>query len=493
VVTDIDVARVSDDFARLVLPEFARDRLVISQGVDAEGRERLIMPEGPAGAAVAHNIAVRLNRACVTEHGDPEVVAAALDELHAERPVGDSTTDATGGLAELEDLAEVDERDVRALLEASERDLLSTSGRAPVVKLVNGLLFEALRRRASDIHVQSRGDQMVVRFRIDGVLLDARSLPRKLLGPVVSRVKVMAKMDIAERRLPQDGRASVTIGDKEIDLRVSSLPTAGGERLVIRLLDKRQTGFFELANLGLDDLEAGRLREVCSRSHGMLLVTGPTGSGKTTTLYSVLREVGKPELNIMTLEDPIEYELPGVSQSQINTKKGVTFATGLRHVLRQDPDIIMVGEVRDGETGRVAVQSALTGHLVLSTLHTNSAAGAITRLADLGVEPYLINASLSAVMAQRLVRRLCDACAGSGCESCLQLGFRGRVGLFELMVINDEIRELITRGVGVPELTAAGRRAGMRTLRESGDLRMQQGVTTLAEVKRVTLVEEAVA
>ncbi len=474
-----------------MLPEFARERLVISQGVDRDGRERLVTAGGPSDAVVAHNISARLGRECVVQHADPEAIAAALDALHAEQ-TGEEGPEADAGVAGFASLAEVDAADIRTILEANERDLLSTAGRAPVVKLVNGLLFEALRRRASDVHVQSRGESMVVRFRIDGVLVDARSLPRKLLDPVVSRVKVMAKMDIAERRLPQDGRASVTIGDKEIDLRVSSLPTAGGERLVIRLLDKRQTGFFELVNLGLDDLEAQRLREVCSRSHGMLLVTGPTGSGKTTTLYSILREVGKPELNIMTLEDPIEYELPGVSQSQINTKKGVTFATGLRHVLRQDPDIIMVGEVRDGETARVAVQSALTGHLVLSTLHTNSAAGAITRLSDLGVEPYLINASLSAVMAQRLVRRVCEACKGDGCESCLKLGFRGRVGLFELMVINDELRELITQGAGVPELTEAGRRAGMRTLRESGERRMAQGVTTLAEVKRVTLVEEAV-
>ncbi|MBL0922078.1 MAG: type II/IV secretion system protein, partial [Phycisphaerales bacterium] len=332
---------------------------------------------------------------------------------------------------------------------------------------------------------------VVVRYRVDGALIEAHRLPRRLLDPIVGRVKVMAQMDIAERRLPQDGRAAVTIGGQEIDLRVSSLPTAQGERLVIRLLDKRRTELFDLERLGMPPEARRRFAALCERPHGMILVTGPTGSGKTTTLYSALLRLNRSELNIMTLEDPIEYELPGISQSQINPRKGVTFGSGLRHVLRQDPDVIMVGEIRDAETAKIAVQSALTGHLVFSTLHTNSAASAVTRLVDLGVEPYLINAALTATLAQRLVRTLCADCRGAGCAECSGKGFRGRLGLYELLVMDARLRELVAGGASASALHEAAVRAGMQTLREGGLAAVANGLTTRSEVDRVTLADEA--
>ena len=477
--------RVGREFIDRIPLEFAREHLVLSQGREGVASERLVLSGRDTDGLIVHNVSARLGRACVARVAPADEIAAAIDELAATAPSSDSTDDQEREL----DIDGLEETDIDALLEASERDLLATTGRGPVVKLVNALLFEALRKGASDVHVQDRGDGVVVRYRVDGVLEDIRRLPSRLLIPIASRVKVMAKMDIAERRLPQDGRATVTLGNgrasgadsAEIDLRISTLPTARGERLVIRLLDKRNLGFFRLENLGMPADIQRRFERVCRLSHGMVLVTGPTGSGKTTTLYSVLRTLDTTELNVMTLEDPIEYELPGISQSQINLRKGVTFATGLRHVLRQDPDVIMVGEIRDGETARMAIQSALTGHLVFSTLHTNSAASAVTRLIDLGVEPYLINASLSAVLAQRLVRRRVGD------------GFKGRVGLFELLVIDRTIKELIAGAKGTAtagDIHETARRQGMLSLREAGLAAVERGVTTIEEVDRATLVDD---
>ena len=353
---------------------------------------------------------------------------------------------------------------------------------------------------ASDVHVQPRADALIVRYRVDGVLAEARRLPRKLTEPIISRIKVMARMDIAERRLPQDGRTSVSIGDHEIDLRISSIPTAQGERVVVRLLDKGRTDAFALDQLGMAEEMQQTFARICERPHGMLLVTGPTGSGKSTTLYSVLRKLDAESVNIMTLEDPIEYELPGVSQSQVNVRKGITFVTGLRHILRQDPDVIMVGEIRDGETARIAIQSALTGHLVFSTLHTNDAAGAVVRLMDLGIEPYLVNASLAAVLAQRLVRTICPACRGgplmAECTTCRGRGFRGRTGIYELLIMDEEIRELVGQGGGVAtvaRISQIARARGMQTLREAGQAAVIAGRTTRHEVDRVTLVDVAMS
>ncbi len=338
------------------------------------------------------------------------------------------------------------------------------------------------------MHVQPLDDRTLVRYRLDGVLHTARELPRTSTASVVSRIKVMGRMDIAERRIPQDGRATVTIGTRPVDLRISTLPTSYGERAVLRLLDNSQQ-LCDFDQIGMPPEVATPFLERAQRTNGIILVTGPTGSGKTTTLYSTLRRIGSAQINIMTIEDPIEYELSttglAVSQSQINPRKGVTFANGLRHILRQDPDVVMVGEIRDAETARMAIQASLTGHLVFSTLHTNDAASAVTRLVDLGIEAYLVSASLSAVLAQRLVRLIHDQCQGQGCEDCLDTGFRGRTGLFELMVIDEPTRELISRGAALADLRTAAQASGLRTLREEGQRLVAAGRTTRTEAHRV--------
>src|SRR5437762_3366916 len=325
------------------------------------------------------------------------------------------------------------------------------------------MLFEAVKSNASDVHIQPYEERLVVRTRVDGVLYDAFTLPKNVQEEVVSRVKVMGRMNIAEKRLAQDGRATVQIGDRVVDLRIASLPTSFGERIVIRLLDK-SARLYELPDLGMDPIALARFSKLISAEHGLILVTGPTGSGKSTTLYAALQQINSKECNVITLEDPIEYALDGVSQIQVSEKKGMTFASGLRSVLRQDPDVIMVGEIRDRETAAMAIQSALTGHLVFSTLHTNDAASAVTRLLDLGIEPYLLASSLRGVLAQRLVRRVCAQCAapyepsalelqwlgvsreqtagmrlGPGCPACRQTGYRGRFGAFELLLIDDSV------------------------------------------------------
>ncbi|MCA9293228.1 MAG: type II/IV secretion system protein [Phycisphaerales bacterium] len=487
--TPVDPVLATDLFLTRVPLTFAREHLVLSQGV-RNGQEIIALTGGEGDSVVLHNLAVRLGRSCVAVSADAESIALAIDRLAEQHEAVQSMTPSDGSSIAEED-TEVD-ADLEALLRASDRDLLSTQGRAPVVRLVNGLLFRALQDRASDVHVQPEADQVAVRYRVDGVLRDAQRLPARALEPIVARVKVIAGMDIAERRLPQDGRTTVTIGQAAIDLRVSTLPTALGERLVIRLLDKRDRGKFELSKLGMPEPIQQHFERLCASSHGLILVTGPTGSGKTTTLYSALRRYDTRELNVMTLEDPIEYELPGISQSQVNLKKGVTFASGLRHILRQDPDVIMVGEIRDADTARIAIQSALTGHLVYSTLHTNSAAGAVSRLVDLGVEPYLINASLRAILAQRLVRRRCTSCSDvnqASCEACHGTGFRGRIGLFELLVMSNALRTAVQIGTTVSELQKRAEAEGMTTLRRAGLGLVERAVTTMEEVDRVTLLD----
>ena len=391
-------------------------------------------------------------------------------------------------------------------------DLLDVASRAPVIKLVNLVLFEAVKRRASDVHVQPYEDRLAVRFRIDGVLRDVFSPPRALHPEIISRIKVMGGMNIAEHRLAQDGRCTVEVGDRIVDLRISTLPTSFGERAVLRLLDK-SIRLYELTELGMPDEVLETFRKLIHTDHGIILVTGPTGSGKSTTLYAALQEINSKELNILTLEDPIEYRLEGISQTQVSDRKGMTFAGGLRYVLRQDPDIIMVGEIRDAETARMAIQSALTGHLVFSTLHTNDAAGAVARMLDLGVEPYLLSSSLLGVLAQRLVRRICPHCSspytpspadwrrwgvesddlgngklyrGVGCEECTDTGYHERVGVFELLVIIEPIRELILQRGHASSIKSAARDNHMITLRTAGFAKAAGGVTTMDEVDRVT-------
>jgi len=390
-------------------------------------------------------------------------------------------------------------------------DLLDVVNRPPVIRLVNDMLFRALQLRGSDIHVHPYETKIQIRYRIDGILYDVLSLNRNVLPLIISRIKVMAGMDIAERRMPQDGRCSVRIGQREIDLRVSTVPTSYGERAVLRLLDK-STGLFLLNELGLCDEDLKRLDGLITRSHGVIFVTGPTGSGKSTTLYACLNRMNSVEKNVMTIEDPIEYQLTGISQMQVASKKGMTFVTALRHVLRQDPDVIMVGEVRDQETARMCIQSSLTGHLVFSTLHTNDSAGAVSRLLDLGVEPYLVSSSLIAVMAQRLVRRICPDCRtdyrpspqelselslpspeqggryyiGAGCEKCFNTGYRGRTGIYELMLVDEKIRELIYQQTTAGVIKQYAIDSGVRTLRMDGARKAADGITTIPEVLRVT-------
>ena len=394
-------------------------------------------------------------------------------------------------------------------------DLLDTSGRAPVIKLVNLMLFEAVKARASDVHVQPYEDRVIVRQRVDGVLFDTFDVPKSLQEEVLTRIKVLGRMDIAEKRLPQDGRATVQVGDRLIDLRIASLPTSHNERIVIRLLDK-SARLYTLGELGMRSETLRSFQQLIGLAHGLILVTGPTGSGKSTTLYAALQEINTKDQNVLTLEDPIEYQLDGVSQTQINEKKGMTFASGLRSVLRQDPDIIMVGEIRDHETAVMAIQASLTGHLVFSTLHTNDAASAVTRLLDLGIEPYLVASSLVASLAQRLVRRICRACKsplasdeahsqirrlapemhpgdlfrGAGCSDCRGTGYRGRLGLFELLVIDTPCREIVQARGNASQIRAAALAAGMALLRDDGLNRALDGQTTINEILRVARSDE---
>ena len=381
------------------------------------------------------------------------------------------------------------------------RDMASE---APVIRLVNSMIGQAVEKRASDIHIEPFEKEFKIRFRVDGVLQDQEPPPRELKSAIISRVKLMAKLNIAERRLPQDGRIKIKTIGREVDLRVSTLPTLYGESVVMRLLDRSAGDFYDLSRLGFDDHMLARMHHYTSLPHGIFLVTGPTGSGKSTTLYSALKRINQSDKKIITIEDPVEYQMDGINQIHVNTQIGLTFATGLRHIVRQDPDVIMVGEIRDYETAEVAIRSALTGHFVYSTLHTNDAPSAITRLTDMGVENYLITSSVVSVLAQRLVRRICPNCRardgeamnpfgemvpafrGAGCDECFGSGFRGRVGIFELMELNDEIRKLIMKDADAADLTEAARRNGMRNLREDGWLKVATGVTTAAEVTRVT-------
>ncbi len=416
-------------------------------------------------------------------------------------------------------LDEMDEDELQGISKAIEEstDLLDIANKAPIVKLVNMMLFQALKMRASDIHIQPYEEKLQVRYRIDGILYDMMSPPKKIQDAVISRIKIMGKMDIAERRLPQGGRAGVKIGDSEIDIRISSVPTSHGERIVMRLLDK-SARLYDLEELGLtEEGNFETIKKFIEASHGIVLVTGPTGSGKTTTLYAALKRINSVENNVLTIEDPIEYHLPGISQIEVNNKKGLTFSLGLREILRQDPDIVYVGEIRDKETATIAIQSALTGHLVFSTLHTNDAPGAVTRLIDLGVEPYLVSSSVTGVIAQRLVRRICKQCRepyrptaealaeiglkpedmqdghimrGRGCPNCLNSGYLDRAAIYEIFPVADWTREMIMNRAGSTFIKAEAIKKGMKTLRMDGARKVLEGETTPEEVLRVTQMDQ---
>ncbi len=391
-------------------------------------------------------------------------------------------------------------------------DLLEQEDDAPIIRLINAILGEAIAENASDIHIETFEKRLVIRFRVDGILREVVQPKRELAALLVSRIKVMAKLDIAEKRIPQDGRISLRVGGREVDIRVSTLPSANGERVVLRLLDK-QAGRLTLRHLGMNEQDRDHLEQAVKKPHGIILVTGPTGSGKTTTLYAALTTLNDRTRNILTVEDPIEYHLEGIGQTQVNTKVDMTFARGLRAILRQDPDVVMVGEIRDQETADMAVQASLTGHLVLSTLHTNSAIGAVTRLVDMGVEPFLISSSLLGVLAQRLVRVLCNDCKrayiadaaecellgvspaeaptlyhAEGCEQCRGLGYRGRTGIYELVLFDDTLRTMVHTRASEQDMLRHARELGP-SIREDGLRKVREGVTTIEEVLRVTREE----
>jgi len=406
------------------------------------------------------------------------------------------------------------EEDGKAILsEIKDRaDLLDDTSDAPIIKLVNHIISQAVKARASDIHVEPYHDSFKIRYRIDGILYDTLTSPKWIQPALSSRIKIMTQMNIAEKRLPQDGRFDVKVGDQEIDIRVSTIPTAFGERVVLRLLNK-SSALLELTEIGLEAERLAELKTLIQNTNGIILITGPTGSGKTTTLYAVLSFLNTPGINIITIEDPVEYQIKGINQIQVNPKIDLTFARGLRHMVRQDPDVILVGEIRDLETAEIAVQSALTGHLVFSTLHTNDSASAITRLVDIGVEPFLISSSVKGVAAQRLIRVLCNECKepytpdeaalqaigippdkvadgtiyrSVGCPSCFQTGYRGRVGIFEVMTIDSTLSNLLLKTYDANRIKAQAVEKGMVALREDGIRKVLKGITTIEEVLRVT-------
>jgi general secretion pathway protein E len=479
---------------------FARAHGVLAWRTEGDAVVVLMRPDATIeGIAELKRV---LNRPLVARPVEPEAFAAELSRAYNQ---GGAALAMSEGLANEADLARLMQD-----LPVGE-DLLDDTGQAPVIRMINALLLQALRERASDLHFEPYEARAVVRFRIDGMLRDVVEPPRALHGALVSRVKIMAGLDIAEKRLPQDGRIALKLGDRQVDVRVSTLPTGAGERVVLRLLDQ-EAARLDLTTLGMSRRTLDAVDRLIRQPHGILLVTGPTGSGKTTTLYAALSRLPRGTANMMTVEDPIEYALDGVAQTQVNARIDLTFSRALRSILRQDPDVIMIGEIRDLETAQIAVQASLTGHLVLATLHTNDAASAITRLADMGVEPYLLASSLLGVLAQRLVRTLCPHCRiaaepsegerrllgelgvsptqavwqAHGCAQCNDTGFSGRTGIYELLQIDETLRRLIHDGAGELALRDAALRGGMQRLRADGARWIADGSTSLAELTRVT-------
>jgi len=416
----------------------------------------------------------------VTHSEEAELVQRISTAYSARYGPGESTAAAV--VSEVESEADLSRmmQDLPAI-----EDLLETSDDAPIIRMLNALLTQAARDGASDIHIEPYERHSSVRFRVDGTLREVVQPNRALHAALISRLKIMAELDIAEKRLPQDGRISLRLGQRAIDVRVSTLPSAHGERAVLRLLDKSESKL-TLQAVGMEGDTLRRFEALVHQPHGIILVTGPTGSGKTTTLYAALQGLDATRNNIMTVEDPIEYELAGVGQTQVNAKIDLDFAKALRAILRQDPDIIMIGEIRDFETAQIAIQASLTGHLVLATLHTNDAASAVTRLTDMGVEPFLLSSSLLGVLAQRLLRKTCTHCQGQGCEVCGQSGYQGRTGIFELLTTNDDMRALIHNQASEAQLREAALRNGMTLMRDDGERLVRLGISTREELVRVT-------
>jgi type IV pilus assembly protein PilB len=486
-------------FKKLEL-DFIKRSSIIPVGV--EGNTLLVATSEPTNLFALEDVKRQTGMEVRARVCPPEDIAAVCEALH-EEPAEAVLDDIISDLTEVEVVQDKEE---------VSDDLGKMAGQSPVIKFVNYLISNAVREGASDIHIEPKEKQTKIRYRIDGVLFDTMQAPQKMHPAVVSRIKIMANLDISERRVPQDGKISVIVGGRAIDLRISVLPTNHGEKTVIRILDSKSITR-GLEHVGMEPDVCAVFKEQVALPHGILLVTGPTGSGKSTTLYSALSEMDGQRMNISTVEDPIEYQLETCNQVQVNEKTGLTFAAALRSLLRQDPDIIMVGEIRDNETARIAVQAALTGHLVLSTLHTNDAATSVTRLVNIGIEPYLIAASLNAAVAQRLVRRICPKCKepckvpdhmrkyiekaggkpseivhGAGCDACRGSGYIGRAGIFELLVIDDRFRDMIHTDTSVSNMRRAFRESGRATLFDDGIKKVIQGTTTIEEVLRVTEV-----
>ncbi len=501
----IDVESVPADLAAKVPIHFAKQARVLPLGTSGDSVR--VAVADPLDTAAQDSISMLLGAQISPEVAPASVVLDAINAVY------DRATDEHEKL--MEDLETGDLESVAHELEEP-TDLLDADDEAPIIRLVNSLMFRAVKERASDIHINPEEKDISVRYRIDGVLREVIRPPKRFQASISSRIKIMGGLNIAEKRLPQDGRIRIKIAGKDVDIRLSTVPTAHGERIVMRLLDKSNV-ILDLTELGFEDWQLKIMDGLITRSHGIVLVTGPTGSGKTTTLYAGLAKINSPDLNILTIEDPVEIPLRGVGQVQVNPKIDLTFANGLRSFLRQDPDVIMVGEIRDLETAEIAIQASLTGHLVLSTVHTNDAAGAITRLVDMGVQPFLVASSLVGVLAQRLVRVLCPECrkayvptreereqvglsddiwqrAGNpkvvykaqGCPACQNTGYRGRTGIYELMLVDDDVRQLILKNVDSTSIKRAAVAHGMLTLLQHGAYKVARGITTAAEVLSVT-------
>jgi len=491
---------IEEDVASQVRGSIARMYAVVP--LEYNNTRIKVLAKDPFNNHVIDDLTFSLNKDVEIAVTDPDYIDNLLTQTYGEE---DSSIDDL--LEEIKGSEMSEERE-----DISESDLSAMASETPIIRFVNLVLQQAIKDKASDIHFEPFEDQFRIRYRIDGALYEMAPPPRNLALPVISRVKVLSNLNIAERRIPQDGRIKMTIAGRPVDLRVSTLPTTFGESVVLRVLDKGVVNL-DLDNLSMPDDVLDNVRALVKRPNGIFIVTGPTGSGKTTTLYSALREVNKVEIKILTAEDPVEYEIDGIMQTAINQQVGLSFAKALRSFLRQDPDKIMVGEIRDLETAQIAVQASLTGHVVLSTLHTNDAAGAITRLIDMGLEPYLISASLEGVLGQRLVRRICDTCKtayepdaelidmlgvdpleiaeqnfyyGKGCPECNQTGYRGRQGLFEMLMLTDAVRDLITKRSPTLVIRQKALEQGMRTLRDDGLRSIFNGATTIEEVLKYT-------
>ena len=505
-VVRVDTEEASAELAKKVPINFAKSAKVLPLGPGEGGAVRVAVGD-PLDTAALDNVSLLLGTSVDPVVAPPQAVLDAINGLY-DRAVDEHDRIMEG--LESEDLESV----AHELEEPA--DLLEADDEAPIIRLVNSLLFRAVKERASDIHINPEERDLTVRYRIDGELREVIRPPKRIQAALASRIKIMGGLNIAEKRLPQDGRIRIKIAGKDVDIRLSTVPTSHGERVVMRLLDKSNV-LLDLESIGFESWQLKIMDALITRSHGIVLVTGPTGSGKTTTLYAALSKINSPNLNILTIEDPVEIQLKGVGQVQVNPKIELTFASGLRSFLRQDPDVILVGEIRDRETAEIAIQASLTGHLVFSTLHTNDAAGAMTRLADMGVQPFLVASSLVGVLAQRLVRVLCRECkkayaptdeelalagitpkvlaqAGNpkvlyksqGCPACQNTGYQGRTGIYELMLVDDDVRQLVLKNVDSGTIKKAAVERGMVTLLEHGAYKVARGITTAAEVLSVT-------